>query len=337
MSTAQDRMDRVGAKNGHITETPQIKATASPTSRVPCSAHDCEEDELDDLDDVLDEFSATDSGQAKNPSRDFVPFTSGTEAGLENEESEEFPDVEDFATELQSGMAELLSGIDSSPEIQQQFEILVKELANATDPSAKSPLSQPIDPSNTNPPPLQNGEESFQATIQRTMERMRESSSQTTASLNNRSLETPEGVDGDDDQFLATLLGQFDPNVNGASPSDEDFSSLLVGMMAQLTNKEILYEPMLELHKKLPAYLSAHNSTLSESDIKRYKEQQQVVGEIVGRFEAPEYSDEKIEDREFIVERMQCMQAAGAPPPDLIGDESAAQAALGQFEQCAQQ
>jgi len=56
------------------------------------------------------------------------------------------------------------------------------------------------------------------------------------------------------------------------------------------------------------------------------------VKEIVGRFERKGYSDENEDDREYIVERMQKMQAAGSPPPDLVGDMSAAQEALGDLE-----
>ena len=78
--------------------------------------------------------------------------------------------------------------------------------------------------------------------------------------------------------------------------------------MTQLTNKEILYEPMKELHDKYPAWLEKHAKELEKTDkgeLERYREQQTLVGEIVGRFERKGYSDEDEGDREFIVERMQ--------------------------------
>ena len=80
---------------------------------------------------------------------------------------------------------------------------------------------------------------------------------------------------------------------------------MLMGMMEQLTNKEILYEPMKELHVKFPDWMERNRGKTKGEDLKRYEEQQRLVGEIVGRFEMKGYSDERAEDREFIVERMQ--------------------------------
>ena len=80
---------------------------------------------------------------------------------------------------------------------------------------------------------------------------------------------------------------------------------MLLSMMSQLTNKEILYEPMKELHEKFPAWMESHASTEKAEDLARYKDQQRLVGEIVARFERSGYSDENEGDREYIVERMQ--------------------------------
>jgi len=114
---------------------------------------------------------------------------------------------------------------------------------------------------------------------------------------------------------------------------EEDFSKMLLGMMEQLTNKEILYEPMKELHDKFPAWIEKNEATVAKDDMKRYREQQTYVQEIVSRFEEKTYKDENVADREYIVDRMQKMQAAGSPPPDLVGDMSAAQEALGAPEE----
>jgi len=79
-------------------------------------------------------------------------------------------------------------------------------------------------------------------------------------------------------------------------------------MMTQLTNKEILYEPMKELHDKFPAWMAKQEGGKGEvgkEDMARYVEQQRLVGEIVARFETKGYRDENEGDREYIVERMQ--------------------------------
>ena len=91
----------------------------------------------------------------------------------------------------------------------------------------------------------------------------------------------------------------------GGEGSDEDFSKILMGMMEQLTNKEILYEPMKELNEKFPKWMEDNKGKVKEDDMKRYEEQQTLVREIVGRFEKSGYADDNTGDREYIVERMQ--------------------------------
>ena len=80
---------------------------------------------------------------------------------------------------------------------------------------------------------------------------------------------------------------------------------MLLGMMEQLTHKEILYEPMRELHDKFPAWMTANRDKTPRADLDRFDEQQRLVAEIVARFELPSYSDENAADREYIVDRMQ--------------------------------
>ena len=91
----------------------------------------------------------------------------------------------------------------------------------------------------------------------------------------------------------------------GAEGGDEDFSQILMGMMEQLTNKDILYEPMKELDEKYPKWMEEHKDKVPKDDLTRYEEQQTLVREIVGRFERKGYSDSNAGDREYIVERMQ--------------------------------
>jgi peroxin-19 len=147
--------------------------------------------------------------------------------------------------------------------------------------------------------------------------------------------------------MLATLLSQMGsgaaPTADGAEPSEDELSSLLLTMMQSLTNKNILYEPLSELHAKFPAWLEKHAADTKEEDVKRYREQQRLVGEMVGKFEEKGYKDENVPDREFIVERMQKMQEMGSPPEELVGGLEGGLAGLdalgaaGGEEGCAQQ
>ena len=139
-------------------------------------------------------------------------------------------------------------------------------------------------------------EASFQETIKRTMERMQASGEQATAAA---------AAEGTDD-FLAEMLKQMQAGgLDGAEGNEEDFSKMLLGMMEQLTNKEILYEPMKELNEKFPDWLEKNRDKTSKEDLKRYEEQQGLVKQIVARFEEPSYTDSNTADREYIVDKMQ--------------------------------
>jgi peroxin-19 len=223
--------------------------------------------------------------------------------------------------------------------MQAQFENIFKELGAAASTSAEQASTAPNPPrptssSSTTGPA--NAEASFQDTIRRTMERMQTSGEQATAAA---------AAEGSDD-FLAELMKQMQSGggLDGEG-NEEDFSKMLMGMMDQLTNKEILYEPMKELNDKFPEWMVNNRAKTPAEELKRYEEQQQLVKEIVLKFEEPSYADSNTADREYIVDRMQkvspaapqpvwflsnrCqMQASGSPPADLVGDMPSAQDVL---------
>lgn len=141
----------------------------------------------------------------------------------------------------------------------------------------------------------------FQKTIRKTMERMQNSGEQATAAA----------AADDSDDNLAELMKQMQA---GAGVEDEEvFSKMLLGMMEQLTNKEILYEPMKELDDKFPEWIEKNKTTTPKEDMTRYEEQRKVVKEIVMKFEEKAYADSNLADREYIVERMQkvCVYVGG--------------------------
>lgn len=153
------------------------------------------------------------------------------------------------------------------------------------------------------PPSDAGADASFQDTIRRTMERMQMSGEQATAAA---------ASEGGED-FMSEMLKQLSEGTVGAEGSDDDFSKMLMGMMEQLTNKDILFEPMKELHDKFPGWFDKNKGSTSAGDLKRYEEQQMLVGEIVAKFEQNTYSDANVADREYIVERMQKVSRRRGP------------------------
>lgn len=333
----------------------------STEKHEPEEAPDPEEDDLSDLDDVLDEFAATklDSKPAptsSGPGRPSasttaaIPPTSGAPLSTGGTAAPGLvPDDDEFARQLQAGMADLLGELESSPEMQKQFEQLVKDLGEASDlaPTQASSSTAVAGSKDATAKPGPSAaeqkkvEDSFQEQIRKTMERMQASGESASAAAQNAS----------EDDFLAQMLKDMEKGGAGLG-SDEDFSKMLMGMMEQLTNKEILYEPMKELDGKFPAWLEENKDKTPKADMERYETQRTLVAEILAKFEEKDYSDEKVECREYIVDRMQKvspyvvllywppelrtkltrfilqMQAAGSPPPDLVGDMNAANEAL---------
>lgn len=276
---------------------------------------DPEEDDLDELDDMLDEFSNISVSKPQDAPPKPVRSL--------HEPSKSDPSTEEFSKQLQDQMAALMGNVDESPEMKTEIEAMMRDLGVAADPGLPSKSEDRFN----GEAPFLKTEEPFQGTIRKTMERMQASGDQATAAAKSE----------DSDDLLAHMLKEMEDGGLEGAGDDEGFNKMLLGMMEQLTNKEILYEPMKELHDKFPRWMTENRGSTSADDLRRYDEQQRLVGEIVKRFEETSYSDSHSSDREFIVGRMQQMQAAGSPPAGLVGDMNA-QEALGDIDSgCAQQ
>lgn len=191
-------------------------------------------------------------------------------------------------------MAALLGNVDETPEMRQEIEAMMQELGAAAD-TEKPALVATDSKSTATPSVPAGGENDFQETIRKTMERMQNSGEQASAAA----------AADDSDDILAQMLKEMQSGGGDGSGDEEGFSKMLMGMMEQLTNKEILYEPMKELHDKFPEWMRKNKDVVSKDDLKRYEDQQRYVSDIVAKFDEKGYSDSKAADRQYIVERMQ--------------------------------
>ncbi|KAI0012683.1 Pex19-domain-containing protein [Xylariaceae sp. FL0662B] len=315
----------------------QVNMEAKATTVVPETGDisDPDEDDLDDLDDMLDEFStmkldskkpATASGPGRPGA---VPSTPAPTLNTDvpPTEPDDFSE-EEFQKQLQAGMEELMGDFENSPDMQNQFENIFKELGAAAATGSEEAAETSPQSSKKAAADLSQ-DASFQETIRRTMARMQESGDQATAAA---------AAEGSEDDFIAEMMKAMKDIPGGAGGGEEDFTKMLMGMMEQLTNKDILYEPMKELNDKYPGWMEKNKDTLAKDDFKRYQEQQILVSEMVAKFEERTYADSNVADREYIVDRMQKMQAAGSPPQELVGDMPSAKEVLdAPDESCAQQ
>ena len=245
---------------------------------------------------VLDEFKAV-KIEANRPSTGEQSILSQDHTTAAQGSNDTKPDSEEdeFAKQLQAGMAELLGDMDKDPEMKKQFEQLMTGLGAGVAADDGVTASAKSTEHASKLKGQKTGEDSFQDTIRKTMERMQESGDQASAAASS----------GSQDEMFAQMLKEMEKSGIGGNESEEDFSKMLLGMMEQLTNKDILYEPMKELNDRFPGWMKENREKQKKEDATRYEEQQKLVSEIVARFELANYSDEKAEDREYIVERMQ--------------------------------
>ena len=177
-------------------------------------------------------------------------------------------------------------------EFQEMFKKIAEATAEVDGETAEAPSTKGDSSKSTADPA---SEASFQETIRRTMERIKTSENKTTEDLSKD--------DGQD--IFNDLMGLLGNGALGGEGGSDDLNKMLLGMMEQLTNKEILYEPMKELHDQFPGWLEKNRDKCAAEDLKRYEEQRVVVADIVSKFEEPSYSDSNPAHREYIVEKMQ--------------------------------
>lgn len=144
------------------------------------------------------------------------------------------------------------------------------------------------------------GGEDFQETIRKTMERIHESGEKATAAA----------TEGGQDDILMQVLKAMEASGMGAGTGtdgadDENLDKLFMGIMEQLSNKEMLYEPMKELHDKFGPWLKENRDKTPKEDLERFETQATIVAEIVAKFEEKGFSDDNPEHRDYVWQRMQ--------------------------------
>ena len=188
-----------------------------------------------------------------------------------------------------------MGNVDESPEMKREIEAMMQELGATADADVTKNGRDLSQGGGNGFGQSLDAKEPFQNTIRMTMERMQASGDQATAAA----------TSNEQDDMIAHMLKEMQNGSLEDSADDEGFNKMLMGMMEQLTNKDILYEPMKELHSKFPAWMAKNRTRTRPDDLKRYENQQELVAKIVEKFEQKEYADSRAEDREFIVEHMQ--------------------------------
>lgn len=161
---------------------------------------------------------------------------------------------------------------------------------------------------------------SFQDVIQATMAKLKQSNADASANASSDQSNpfASLGLDGNAD--LAQMLQALGEAGEGGGDMSE-LSKMLSSMMDDLMNKDVLYEPLKDMHSRFPAFFnSEEGKKLSEEDRKRYKEQQVIMGDIIAVFEEKSYSDKEPACKQRVSDLVSQMQELGSPPQALLGD-----------------
>ncbi|KAK4050097.1 Peroxisome chaperone and import receptor [Microbotryomycetes sp. JL201] len=154
---------------------------------------------------------------------------------------------------------------------------------------------------------------SFSDTVAATLSKMKETSSTVDAET--------EAKNAASSDPLTALMAQMAAGGDDFG-GEEGLQSMLDEMMGQLMSRDVLYEPLKELRDKYPEYLQDNESKLPAEDIKRYKQQQAIVNDIIAKFEErePTDADGKAERQNEITELVAKMNDCGAPPKEIMGE-----------------
>ncbi|KAJ3482703.1 hypothetical protein NLI96_g6799 [Meripilus lineatus] len=280
------------------------------------------DEDVDDLDDVLEQFVAPptkQSGKAKVVNKPSPPTTqptvpSASSTSTPSQKQPEKPPLgfedlalsDDFTKELAAGMASLMreiaaesgSGLPETAEDGEQTDeekerekafrkawedMLVEGMNGALD---MKDLGLEGDGVESKDKGVEVPEDAFQSSIRKAMEKMKESEEK---------IQSESGSAGSDP--LEALLSQL----GEGGESEDELQGILESMMSQLMSKDILYEPLKELGEKFPTYLKENDATIKPEDKQRYVSQQIIVTKILSIFESPSYSDKNSEQGAQVV------------------------------------
>lgn len=283
-SDAKDSTTLPAQPAGEATK-PAVKETpaAAKSEAKETPAAGTKDDDLDDLDDLLDDFA--DDILAKPPG--------SSVAGTDTAKSAQEP----LNDEFKNGIEELIKDLKiEDPETQLQFADLVKQFELNHREEAETEAKKP---------------HNFEYVMKETMERLKKGGESVDEKIKN------DASGSNPEDMLTQLLSQFGGAGEGG---DMDMSNLLVDMLEQLLSKEVLYEPIKDLNDKFPPYLKEKKDTLSEHDFKNYTKQYEITNDILAIFDAPDYSDENKVKRDEVNSLLESLQEMGQPPNELIGD-----------------
>ncbi|PLW06419.1 hypothetical protein PCASD_22911 [Puccinia coronata f. sp. avenae] len=248
---------------------------------------------------------------------------------------------DDFARDLAEGMEALLAGMNQEDggEFKKHLEALVSASADGGGLNGASdlldalnqhgPPDSALPSSSSAPPPLSTkgfpepdgaaGTKNFQAAIQETMEKLKQSDDSAKAKSGASAV-------GEEDEKLSALFEKMMAGENGL-PDENQLQTILQSFMEELMSKEIMYEPLKDMNRLFPDWIQENRSKLSAEELQRYETQSKIIEQVIRKFEDPSWdSDEKaggdkfVTNQKEVIDLLTQMQDCGPPPKEILGD-----------------
>jgi peroxin-19 len=295
------------------------------------------DDDVDDLDDVLDQFSPAPPpptaatlgpptlGRPRQNTRvgaapPSLPGSSGSKVDLPHEANEDELSKA-FSEELVKGMEALMKGLGEDPSAAEDGKFSEEDRRTALKAAWEAMLIEGTDSGSGSGAQARSDHETtggdFKARLKHAIDNLKESESKLQGASSTGA--TPESLEA-----LFDSLGDGD--------SEKELEGFLETMMSQLLSKDVLYEPLKELSDGFPAYLAKPPSPISDEDRQRYLKQQACVSKILQVFDKSDYRDDHSEYSRQIMELMSEMQSCGSPPSEIMGDLPPGLDAIGKFD-----
>ncbi|OMJ23464.1 Peroxisome biogenesis protein 19-1 [Smittium culicis] len=117
----------------------------------------------------------------------------------------------------------------------------------------------------------------------------------------------------DIDPFMGLLnqAGGMDGLLN-----EKEMEEMLEQIMKEMSNKEILYEPMKTLMIEYPKFFETKGSSCNPEDLARYKKQYEYISQITALFDRKDYDTDPVKAQ--VSELLEKTQECGDPPKEIL-------------------
>ncbi|GAV52533.1 hypothetical protein ZYGR_0AG05240 [Zygosaccharomyces rouxii] len=269
--------------------------------------------DYDELDDLLDEDpSKLEEPQERQESHETNARTGGehdvVSGGEPKDRQNEDPEVKQMIADLEEEFGKLmnqdgLNAGDHAADCKQQenFKQILEMLSEASKDTQKGTESTA-----NGPAPESGGPAGFKNVVSKTLERLKENGSKVDHNIAQEQ--------GQQDVFTQLLkeLTSGEGAQGGDGVGEEGVDDAILAILNQMSSKQVLYEPMKEMHTEFAKWLDANGDKTNSDDLQKYHRQFELVGSIVQVFEKPTYTDDH--DRQEVTQLLDQLEQLGDTP-----------------------